>query len=149
MIDILVYLLTNYHDFGARPKMRTLRRNLSAVGFEDQAIRDALRWLDGLETAVMAEVPACHRAMRVYLAQEQGKLGTDCMGFIAFLERTALLTPALRELVVERAMLLDDHPVPLAKLKVIVLMVLWSRDQNLEPLVIEELLGDGDSRSLH
>jgi Smg protein len=60
-----------------------------------------------------------------------------------------MLAPALRELVVEGAMLLDDDPVPLAKFKIIVLMILWSRDQALEPLIVEELLDDGDHRLLH
>jgi Smg protein len=149
MIDILVYLFANYHDFNARPKTKTLKRKLSAVGFKDEAISVALRWLDGLKATAVVDLPAGHRALRVYLAGEQQKLGVDGLGFIAFLEAANLLTPALRELAIERAMILDDDPVPLAKLKIIVLMVLWSHQQDLEPLVVEELLDAGDSRLLH
>ena len=149
MIDILVYLFANYHDFNARPKTKTLKRKLSAVGFKDEAISVALRWLDGLKAEAVVDLPAGHRALRVYLAGEQQKLGVDGLGFIAFLETANLLTPALRELAIERAMILDDAPVPLAKLKIIVLMVLWSHQQDLEPLVVEELLDAGDSRLLH
>ena len=149
MIDILVYLFANYHDFNARPKTKTLKRKLSAVGFKDEAISVALRWLDGLKAEAVVDLPAGHRALRVYLAGEQQKLGVHGLGFIAFLETANLLTPALRELAIERAMILDDAPVPLAKLKIIVLMVLWSHQQDLEPLVVEELLDAGDSRLLH
>jgi len=149
MIDILVYLFANYHDFNARPKTKTLKRKLSAVGFKDEAISVALRWLDGLKATAIVDLPAGHRALRVYLAREQQKLGLDGLGFIAFLEAVDLITPALRELVIERAMILDDDPVPLAKFKIIVLMVLWSHEQDLEPLVVEELLDAGDSRLLH
>ena len=149
MIDILVYLFANYHDFNARPKTKTLKRKLSAVGFKDEAISVALRWLDGLKATAIVDLPAGHRALRVYLAREQQKLGLDGLGFIAFLEAADLITPALRELVIERAMILDDDPVPLAKFKIIVLMVLWSHEQDLEPLVVEELLDAGDSRMLH
>ncbi|MBN8448374.1 MAG: DUF494 domain-containing protein [Candidatus Accumulibacter sp.] len=149
MIDILVYLFANYHDFNARPKTKTLKRKLSAVGFKDEAIGVALRWLDGLKATAVVDLPASHRALRVYLATEQQKLGLDGLGFIAFLEAANLITPALRELVIERAMILDDDPVPLAKFKIIVLMVLWSHEQDLEPLVVEELLDAGDSRMLH
>jgi Smg protein len=149
MIDILVYLFATYHDFGSRPKSRTLKRALSAVGFEDAAISTALRWLDGLKAAAVVELPGNDRALRVYRVEEQRKLGIDCLGFIASLEAGDLLRPALRELAIERAMLLGDEPVPLAQFKIIVLMVLWCQEQNLEPLVIEELLDDGDARLLH
>lgn len=149
MIDILVYLFANYQDFGQRPKTRTLKRKLSAVGFEDDTISAALRWLDGLNNAAVLDLPDSHRATRVYAVEEQRKLGTNGLGLIAFLESADVITPALRELVIERATMLDDRPVPLAKLKVIVLMVLWSREQELEPLVVEELLDDGNARLLH
>jgi Smg protein len=149
MIEVLVYLFATYHDFGSRPKSRTLKRALSAVGFEDAAISTALRWLDGLKAAAVVELPGNDRALRVYRVEEQRKLGIDCLGFIASLEAGDLLRPALRELAIERAMLLGDEPVPLAQFKIIVLMVLWCQEQNLEPLVIEELLDDGDARLLH
>lgn len=149
MIDILVYLFENYHDFSARPKSKTLKRRLSAVGFQDEAIAVALRWLDGLKAAPVVALGGDSRATRVYLPEEQRKLGVDCLGFIAFLETTEVLTPALRELVIEGAMLLEEHPVPLSTFKIIVLTILWSREQVLEPLIVEELLDDGDQRLLH
>ena len=149
MIDILVYLFENYHDFSARPKTKTLKRRLSAVGFNKEAITVALRWLDGLKATSAVDRPRDQRALRIYLPNEQRKLGLDCLAFIAFLEAADMLEPALRELVVEGAMLLDDDPVPLAKFKIIVLMILWSREQALEPLIVEELLDDGDHRLLH
>ena len=67
MIDILVYLFENYHDFSARPKTKMLKRRLSAVGFEDEAITVALGWLDGLKTTPLIERPRDQRALRVYL----------------------------------------------------------------------------------
>ena len=123
MIDILVYLFENYHDFSARPKTKTLKRRLSAVGFKEEAITVALRWLDGLKATSAVDRPRDQRALRIYLPNEQRKLGLDCLAFIAFLEAADMLEPALRELVVEGAMLLDDDPVPLAKFKIIVLMI--------------------------
>ncbi|EXI88404.1 MAG: hypothetical protein AW12_01867 [Candidatus Accumulibacter sp. BA-94] len=149
MIEILVYLFENYGSFSARPKARTLRRRLSAVGFQDQSITAALRWLDGLTAAPPVDLPERPQALRVYLAAEQRKLGRDCLGFIAFLEGAGLLAPSVREWVIEGAMLVEDDPVPLAKFKIIVLMVLWSGEQTLEPLVVEELLDDGQQRLRH
>ncbi|HCZ17023.1 MAG TPA: DUF494 domain-containing protein [Candidatus Accumulibacter sp.] len=149
MIEILVYLFENYHSFSARPKTRTLRRRLSAVGFQDENITAALRRLDRLKAAPPVNLPERPQALRVYLAAEHRKLGRDCLGFIAFLESAGLLAPTLRELVIEGAMLLEDDPVPLAKFKIIVLMILWSGEQTLQPLVVEELLDDGHQRLRH
>jgi Smg protein len=117
MIDILVYLFANYHDFSARPKTKTLKRKLSAVGFKAEAISMALHWLDGLKAATVVDLPASRDALRIYREQEQRKLGVDCLGFIAFLEAADLMAPALRELVIDRAMTLDDDHVPLGKVQ--------------------------------
>ncbi|MFZ4536272.1 DUF494 family protein [Propionivibrio sp.] len=149
MIDILVYLFENYSDFSSHPKPNALARKLSAVGFEKGDISEAIVWLAGLKSARVAEFSTDHRSLRIYLDEEQQKLGTDCLSFIFFLEAAGVITPALRELVVERGLMLEDDPVPLAKFKIIVLMVLWSREQDLEPLIVEELLYDADPELLH
>jgi Smg protein len=70
-------------------------------------------------------------------------------GFVAFLEGAKILTPVLRELIIERAMALPDEVVGLNKLKVIVLMVLWTRRGNVDALVLDELLPDGEKRHMH
>jgi Smg protein len=149
MIDILVYLFENYYDFTAHPKPDALARKLTAVGFDEDEISVALDWLNGLKTARVAEFASDRRAVRIYTDDEQQKLGVDCLNFVVFLELAGVITPALRELIVERGISLEDSPVPLSKFKIIVLMVLWSREQDLEPLIVEELLYDADPELLH
>ena len=149
MIDILVYLFENYYDFTGHPKPDALARKLSTVGFEKEDISVALDWLAELKSARVAEFASDRRAQRIYTADEQQKLGVDCINFIVFLELANVVTPALRELIVERSMSLEDDPLPLGKFKIIVLMVLWSREQDLEPLIVEELLCDADPELLH
>lgn len=149
MIDILVYLFENYYDFTTHPEPDALARKLSAAGFEEEDISQALGWLGGLKDAGIAEVPAHPQALRLYTPEEQAKLGVDCLGFVVFLEAAGVLSPALRELVLERGMSLADDPVPLSRFKIIVLMVLWSREQELEPLIVEELLYDAEPALLH
>ena len=149
MIDILVYLFENYYDLSSQPKHEALARKLSAVGFERDEISAALTWLAGLKSAPVTEFHNDSRSLRVYSFKEQQRLGAECLGLILFLEAAGVVTPPLRELIVERGMLLDDDPVPLAKFKIIVLMVLWSREQDLEPLIVEELLYDADPELLH
>jgi Smg protein len=149
MLDVLVYLFENYYDFTAQPKPETLARKLSAVGFEQNEISVALDWLHGLKSVRVTEFSSDRRALRIYTESEQEKLGVDCLNFIVFIELAGVITPALRELIVERGMALEDTRVPLSKLKIIVLMVLWSREQDLEPLIVEELLYDTNPELLH
>ncbi len=149
MIDILVYLFENYQDLSAHPKPDALARKLSDIGFEDEDISLALVWLNGLKNTQRAEWTCSPLAQRIYTAEEQYRLGAECLSFIMFLETTGVISPHLRELVIEYAMMLDDDSIPLDKFKVIVLMVLWSREEDLEPLIVEELLYDADAELMH
>ena len=149
MIEILVYLFENYYDFGTHPEPDALARKLTAVGFDGLEIEAALGWLQGLKSAPIAEFAGDRSAVRIYTDEEQNKLGVDCLNFVVFLELAGVVTPAMRELIIERGMTLDDEPVALDKFKIIVLMVLWSREQGLEPLIVEELLYDANPDLLH
>jgi Smg protein len=140
MIDILVYLFENYLP-DACPEPTILARKLSAAGFEQDEISEALTWLDGLDRseAVMVRLRP-GSGIRLYDEEEQARLPLECRGFLAFLEQAGTLDPELRELVVERALALTDREVPLPKLKVIVLTVMWRRQCEFDALVLEELL---------
>ena len=149
MIDILVYLFENYFDFSLHPKPDALARKLNAAGFDKDEISQAIAWLSGLKDARIVEFCGDPRSLRIYTSEEQQKLDAECRGFMRFLEAAEVITPTLRELIIERALLLKDFTVSLAKFKIIVLMVLWSREQDLEPLIVEELLYDADLERLH
>jgi len=149
MIDILVYLFENYFDLSLHPKPDALARKLNAVGFDKDEISQAIAWLSGLKDARIVEFCGDSRSLRIYTNEEQQKLDSECLGFMRFLEAADVVSPALRELIIERALLLKDITVTLAKFKIIVLMVLWSREQDLEPLIVEELLYDADPELQH
>jgi Smg protein len=147
VINILVYLFENYLP-NAYPEPAVLARKLSAAGFEDEEISEALTWLDGLERsdAVLVKLRDQGNGIRVFDEEEQARLPVDCRGFLSFLEQTGTLDPDLRETVIERSLALSDGEVSLSKLKVIVLVVLWRRQHEFDALILEELLsGDDDS----
>ena len=158
MFDILVYLFENYLP-EACPEPSVLARKLSAVGFEEEAINEALDWLAGLqEHDADAHEVALHDsqrpAIRIYVEEEVAQLSTDCRGFLTFLEQAGALPPALRELVIERALAAPDATLTLPRLKVIVLMVMWRHQHSLDTLLLEELLAadsedDGEDRLCH
>lgn len=149
MIDILVYLFENYSDFPSYPAQGILARKLGAVGFEEQEISAALGWLEELKGSQAFSQDCGYRSTRVYSFDERSKLSHESLRFILFLESGNLITPVQRELIIDRAMTLEDSPVPLDRFKIIVLMVLWSSEARLEPLIVEELLYSNDPQLLH
>jgi len=152
MFDVLVYLFENYYQTETYPDQDTLTRKLHAAGFENDDIHDALDWLNTLAEVHQDGLPESLDArfsFRGYTSDEATKLSMEGRGFVAFLEGAKILTPVLRELIIERAMALPDEVVGLNKLKVIVLMVLWTRRGNVDALVLDELLPDGEKRQMH
>ena len=152
MFDVLVYLYENYGALHACPDPDSLSRKLTAAGFDDEEINEALAWLQGLEHVTEQSVavgPESERSFRVYAAIETERLGSESIGFLSFLENAGQLTPTQREIVIERALAIEDAPIPLDMIKVIVLMVLWSQQVDIDVLLLEELLHDGSERDLH
>lgn len=152
MFDVLVYLYENYFRPDACPDADTLARKLSAAGFEGEEISDALSWLSGLADTARATLPmvrAQGTSFRVFTEREYEHLGGQSIGFLHFLDAAGVLGPALREVVVERALATDETPVPIEKFKIIVLMVMWSQGEEPDALILEELLEDGESPHVH
>jgi Smg protein len=151
VFDVLVYLYENYGALHACPDTDSLTRRLTAAGFDDEEISEALAWLSGLEQVTQESIavgPESERAFRIYAALEIDRLGAEAIGFLSFLEHAGQLTPTQREIVIERALATDESPIPIEMLKVIVLMVLWSQQADIDVLLLEELLDSGDDRQL-
>jgi Smg protein len=151
MFDVLVYLYENYWRPDACPEPELLARKLSAVGFESDEIQEALHWLDGLTGSdANGEVaPQQPQSLRVYLPREQELLGEDSIGFISFLESSGVLPPEMREMVIDRAVAASPGPLDLDDLKVIVLMVFWSRGEEPDALILDELFVAPEDRLIH
>jgi len=152
MFDIFVYLFENFFHSDACPEPEQLALKLSAAGFEDEEISEALQWLDGLQGVGIDSPPsisADNGSMRCFGAEEMAKLDKECRGFLIFLESAGVLNPLTRELILERAMALSDHAVSLPRLKIIVLMVLWNQHQAMDTLILEELLSGSEALYLH
>jgi Smg protein len=158
MFDVLVYLYETYYRPDACPDTAALAKKLSAVGFEEDEISKALGWLTDLaETTQQFSVQYPQQTVfsfgtRIYVQQESDALGTLALGFIQFLESAKVINPIQREIIVERALAASDVHISLDKLKVIVLMVLWSQGQEPDGLMFDELFLDEDEaepRLLH
>jgi Smg protein len=160
MFDVLVFVYENYWRGDACPEPHQLERKLSAHGFEPEEIHEALVWLDGLNLVAQnlgasadSQLEWSHEpsatSLRVYPVAEQDKLGAACLGFISFLEGAGVLPPALREIVLDRAMAAPGDVVSLDALKIIVLMVYWRFGQEPDALILDELCDDAEDRIAH
>jgi Smg protein len=152
MFDVLVYLYENYGAFESCPDATALGRSLADAGFDDDEIREALSWLQGLARIVQDVDTLClERAsgLRVYAPTEIEQLGTPAIGFLMYLDSAAQLTAKQREIVIERALAITERPLSIATMKIIVLMVLWSHSADVDFLLLEELLDDNHQHPMH
>ncbi len=147
MFDVLVYLFENYIHAEACPAPDQLARRLSAAGFEDEEITEALEWLSELNhvagTQPQVEAPS-KDSVRVYVAEEMAKLGREGHGFLAFLESAGVLDARAREVIIDRIMALPDPFLSIGRIKVVVLMVLWKEARPMDTLLVDELLTEDD-----
>jgi Smg protein len=164
MFEVLVYVYENYWRGDACPQLDQLERKLNAVGFDADEIEEALIWLNGLNQAAQgtqlsldfSDSPQSpgfpsqsSDSMRVYSVAEQDHLGSECLGFVSFLETSGVLPAAMREIVMDRAMAVPGDPMSLDDLKIIVLMVYWSFGEEPDALVLDELCDDSALRLAH
>jgi Smg protein len=154
VLDVLLYLFETYSDqeppdykSGAADQ-DVLREELLKAGFGEPEVDSALDWLDGLNetSAPFAGVPG-DRSIRVYNEVELRRLDLECRGYLLYLEQIGILSPAQREVVIDRLMALGAGTVDKEQVKWVVLMVLFAQPgqesafSRMEDLVFEESTG--------
>jgi Smg protein len=130
ILDVLLYLFENYFydDPDAVRDRDSLQHGLIQAGFSPTEISKAFDWLEELanQRPSLAE-PRANGPVRVFVEAELDRLDRECLGFLMFLEQHGVLDADQRELVLDRAMALDQEEVDLDDLKWVVLMVLFNQ----------------------
>ncbi|GGY09739.1 DUF494 family protein [Paludibacterium paludis] len=141
MFDVLAYLFEEYRDPEACEDRARLVRSLSAAGFEDEEIQDALDWLYGVLDADEEDFAGADSGigMRIYTEEEQDRLPMDVRGLIQFLEDNGALSGSSRERVIDRLMALPGD-ITVMDAKLVALIVLWALKAELPVLIGEELM---------
>jgi Smg protein len=142
MYDILVFLFENCQQAELAYDRERVAKKLSAAGFEDSDISEALHWLAGMVAAphaVREPLPDTRNSFRAYAPRELAKLDAECRGFLLTLEHSGILSAETRELVMERALAASGDTLSLEQLKLVVLMVLWNQQTPTSRLVAEDL----------
>ena len=151
MFDILMFLFESYFYAGSYPDSDKLSLKLSAAGFEDEDINQALAWLSGLKQLSHADYPASinNSGNRCYADLEIKRISPEARHFLIFWEHHKMITPVEREMILDRAVVLGRENLPLGKVKLIALMVLWNQHEELDPMIVEDLLTQADHSLLH
>lgn len=150
VVDVLIYLFENYLDSELEvvPDPDVLRTELLEAGFPQPEVNKAFDWLESLTP--QKEIKMARPAFRVFAEQEVAKLDVDCRDLLLFLEQTGILTPTSRELVIDRAMALQNEDISLESLKWIVLMVLFSQpDEEVAFARMEDLVYESIPAVMH
>jgi Smg protein len=130
ILDVLLYLFENYFydDPDAVRDRDSLQASLIQAGFSPTEISKAFDWLEELanQRPTLSQ-PRADGPVRVFVEAEVDRLDRECLGFLMFLEQHGVVDADQRELVIDRAMALDQDEVDLDDLKWVVLMVLFNQ----------------------
>lgn len=151
MFDILMFLFENYFNAGSFPDPAKLSIKLSAAGFEEDDISSALSWLSGLNLLTQTDYPTQinRSGFRSFAKLEIQCISHEGLQFVSFLEHNKMITPVEREMIIDRAVAFGRNALPLDRIKLIALMVLWNQHEELDPLLVEDLLTPAHSAQLH
>ena len=135
ILDVLLYLFEHYFANDAILTGDDLTAQdspwggeLTEAGFSGAEIRKAFDWLDTLaRQRPTVGQPRVNGPTRIFHGSELDKLDVESRGFLLFLEQQGVLDGDQRELVLDRAMALDQDELDLDALKWVVLMVLFNQ----------------------
>ncbi|HYN12502.1 MAG TPA: DUF494 domain-containing protein [Burkholderiales bacterium] len=149
MYDILVYVFENCQQTELAYDRDRVARKLSAAGFEDSDISEALHWLAGVLRSPqngLDPLPDSRTSFRAFAPRELAKLDAECRGFLLTLEHSGILNAQNRELVIERSLAASGPTLTLEQLKLVVLMVLWNQQTPTSQLLAEDLFSAPQQR---
>ncbi|NRA72116.1 MAG: DUF494 domain-containing protein [Gammaproteobacteria bacterium] len=157
MFECLMYLFENYihSEMNVMADHKVLTDELTGAGFQKDEVFKALAWIERL--AGMQDnrdstllINKSMSSIRVYTNLESLQLDIECRGFLHFLEQVGVLAPETREMVIERALEIENREFSVDDLKWVILMVLFNlQDQEQAFTQLEGLLFDQGGGVMH
>ena len=149
MYDVLMYVFEHCQQTELSAPQEQVAKKLSAAGFDDSDISEALSWLAGVVRVPhrsLAPLPGSGAAYRAYAPKELARLDAECRGLLIRFEQSGILTPQTREHVIERALAANGDGLTPEQLKLVVLMVLWNQQTPSSRLIAEDLFTKAGTR---
>ena len=153
-LDVLMYLFKNYIDGELEyvPDRESLQTELLEAGFANTEINKAFVWLDDLANnpPEIEHQFSSKKSIRLYSYEECRVLDTECRGFLHFLEQANVVSPEVREIIIDRVMALDGSEIDIERLKWVIVMVLFNQpEQENNYDWLENIVFESDSVMLH
>ena len=154
VLDVLTYMFESYfyEEADNMFNRETLLEELVEVGFDHKDVEKAFNWL--------ADLPSSHEDLkltspelgstRIFDSSESKKLDLHCRGYLAELEQMGILTPAIRELIIDRIMALETDEIGIEQLRWVCLIVLYNlSDSDIPYSWLEDIVMDLPSSHIH
>jgi len=153
MFDLLVYMFEKYLSSKNNLDFANMTSELEAAGFNNKDIESALDWFTELKE-MSEKIPQSHslklnNKLRIYTAKEKEKFSFDGLGFILFLEQAHVLNSVEREIIIDRAMALNQNIINIDEVRWIVMMTLWNNGRENDYLFVEDSLYRTEKLILH
>lgn len=124
-------------------EITSLSDELQDAGFDRESIIQALEWLDNLTQSKLSldNMPeADEHVIRIYNDYECEILDVECRSYLMMLEQLKILSPRLRELVIDLVIALEEEGIDVSLIKWVTLMVLYNETERQDALANMELL---------
>ncbi len=159
MLDVLMYIFENIidddYEQAEEPDVTALTTELGEAGFKQGEITRAFEWLEDLSVLCEQDdyphsIVTAAPSTRIYSEREKNKITTAAMGFLSRLEFYKIITPSVREVVLDRAMALESENIDIDQMKWVAMMVLYNQPgRETNYLWLENLLFELEQDVLH
>ena len=153
MFDLLIYMFENYLSSKNNLNFSNMTLELEAAGFNNKDIENALDWFSELKE-MSVRIPQLQSLklndkLRIFTEKEKEKFSIDGLGFILFLEQAHVLNSIEREIIIDRAMALNQNIINIDEVRSIVMMTLWNNGRENDYLFVEDALYQTEQLMLH
>ena len=129
MFELLIYMFENYLSSKSYLDFNNISMELEAAGFDNDDIEEAFDWFSQLK-AMSDKIPQAIDAkentnLRIFTEKEYKKISSEGLGFILFLEQAKVLNSIEREIIIDRAMALNQNIISIDEVRWVVMMALW------------------------
>lgn len=129
-----------------------LSEELVQSGFDANTVNLAIKWLEGLqsmtEDGISSFAGGSRGAYRYYTPDEVARIDVESQGLLLSLERSGVIDPSIRELVIDRIMALESNDIDIDHVRWITMMILCNQTEHVHNLPLaEELVMDGVSEA--
>ena len=142
MFELLIYMFENYLSSKSYLDFNNISMELEAAGFDNDDIEEAFDWFSQLK-AMSDKIPQAIDAkentnLRIFTEKEYKKISSEGLGFILFLEQAKVLNSIEREIIIDRAMALNQNIISIDEVRWVVMMALWNNGKENDYLFVED-----------